>query len=381
MQTPTTLYLDYAATTPLSDATRSAMLPWLSDGFANASGLYAGAREARKAIDEAREAIATAVAARPEEIVFTSGGTEADNLAIKGAAWHGRDQGRDGIVMSAFEHHAVLDPADWMARSGFRVTRVPVTPDGIVDLDALRDAVDAKTAIVSVMWANNEVGTIQPVAEAAAIARDRGAVFHSDAVQALPWIPVGIHDADMISLAAHKCHGPKGVGALVVRRGTRLQPLLHGGGQERGVRSSTYNTPGIVGFADAVTAAMRDRDEAAVRVAALRDRLQESLVSRLGGVHVNAAGAPRLPNHLSVGIDGIESEPLLLLLDAAGVAASAGSACQSGASEPSYVLRAMGVADPLAAGVLRLTLGRPTTTDEVDRAVEAIVAAVGRLRG
>lgn len=381
MQTPTSLYLDYAATTPLFDDVRAAMLPWLSDGFANASGLYAGAREARKAIDEARETIAEATGARPEEVVFTSGGTEADNLAIKGAAWHGRDQGRDGIVISAIEHHAVLDPADWLTRFGFRVTRVPVGLDGIIDLDALRSAVDDRTAVVSVMWANNEVGTIQPVTDAAAIAHERGAVFHSDAVQALPWIPVSLADADMLSLAAHKCHGPKGVGALVVRRGTRLQPLLHGGGQERGLRSSTYNTPGIAGFAAGVAHAMRDRDAAAARIAGLRDRLQAALASRLSGAHVNAADAPRLPNHLSVGLERIESETLLLLLDAAGLAASAGSACQSGASEPSYVLRAMGVPDPLASGVLRLTLGRPTTQDEVDRAADVIVAAVERLRG
>lgn len=380
MKASDSLYLDYAATTPLAPEAREAMLPWLGDGFANASGLYAAAREARKAIDEARDVIAAATGARTEEVVFTSGGTEADNLAIKGAAWHGREQGRDGIVVSAFEHHAVLDPADWLARSGFRVTRVPVSADGVVDLDALRRAVDDRTALVSVMWANNEVGTVQPVAEAAAIAHEHGAIFHSDAVQALPWIPVDVRDADMISLAAHKCHGPKGIGALIVRRGTRLQPLLHGGGQERGLRSSTYNTPGIAGFAAGVAAAMRDRDDAAARVGALRDRLQQMLTSRIPGTSVNAAGATRLPNHLSVGFEGIESEPLLLLLDAAGVAASAGSACQSGASEPSYVLRAMGVRSDLAAGVLRLTLGRPTTDAQIDQAAGRIVSAVERLR-
>ncbi|MGH2830086.1 MAG: cysteine desulfurase family protein, partial [Actinomycetota bacterium] len=348
MQAPTTLYADYAATTPLAPQAIEAMMPWLSTSFANASGLYAAAREARKAIDEAREIVAAAVGARAEEVVFTSGGTESDNLAVKGAAWHGREQGRDGVVVTAFEHHAVLDPATWLERSGFRVSRATVTGDGIVDLDHLRSLVDDRTAVVSVMWANNEVGTIQPVAEAAQIARTAGAVFHTDAVQALPWLPLGGVDAGLVTLAAHKCHGPKGVGALVVHRGVKIQPLLHGGGQERGIRSSTYNTMGIVGFGAAVQACMRDREESAARVGAMRDRLQAGLVARVPDLLVNGAGAPRLPNALSFCIPGIESEPLLLLLDGDGVAASAGSACSSGASEPSYVLRAMGLAPALA---------------------------------
>jgi cysteine desulfurase len=380
MQTPTALYFDYAATTPIIDEVREAMLPFLGERFANPSALYASAREVRKMIDESRESISSALGVTPDELVFTSGGTEADNLALKGAAWHLREQGRNGIVVTSIEHHAVLDPAHWLERSGFTVTVVPVTPDGVVDLDALDAAVNEKTAVVAVMWANNEIGTIQPVFEAARIARERGAVFHTDAVQAPAWLQLDCTQVDTAAFAAHKLHGPKGVGALVVRRGVKLQPLLHGGGQERGLRSSTSNAAGIAGFAAAVDAVTRDRAAAAARVGGLRDRLQQALLARVEGIRVNGVRAPRLPNNLNVSLEGIESEPLLLLLDAMGVAASAGSACQSGAAEPSYVLAACGLPPDLAAGALRLTLGRQTTEAEVDAVVERVADAVKRLR-
>lgn len=380
MQPETVLYLDNAASTPLYPEAREAMLPYLGERFANASSLYAAARGARKAVEEARERIAAAVGARPEEVVFTSGGTEADNLALQGVAWRARSEGRDGVVVSAVEHHAVLDTARWLTKAAMRLTVVPVDTDGVVDLPSLEAAVDRRTAIVSVMAANNEVGTIEPVARCAGIARGAGARFHTDAVQALPWIPVRAEDADLIALSAHKCGGPKGVGALVVRRGTGVEPVLHGGGQERGVRSGTYNVPGIVGFGEAVRATLERRPEVVPRVRALRDRLERALVERIRGVHANAPGVERLPNNLSVCIEGVESEPLLLLLDAAGVAASSGSACQSGATEPSHVLIAMGVPKDLAAGALRLTLGRGTTEADCDAAVAAVAAAVERLR-
>lgn len=377
MQPTTPLYLDHAATAPLWPQVRDAMLPYLDDRFANASSLYAGAREARKGIEEAREAIATALGARPEEVVFTSGGTEADNLALQGAALRARAEGRDGIVVSAVEHHAVLETAEWLAkRMGFRLSVVGVDAHGVVDLGALDAAVDGKTAVVSVMWANNEVGVIEPVARCAEIARASGARFHTDAVQAMPWLRVDASAADLVALSAHKVGGPKGVGALIVRRGVGIEPALHGGGQERGVRSGTYNVAGIVGFGEAVRLTEAGKDEAAARVRGLRDRLERALVERVGA-RVHGAGAARLPNNCNVGIDGVESETLLLLLDAAGVAASSGSACQSGATEPSHVLRAMGAP---AAGVLRLTLGRDTTEADVDDAVERIVAAVEKLR-
>ncbi len=379
MQPRTTIYLDYAATSPLWPDARAAMSPYLDDRFANASSLYAAAREARKAIEESREIIAAAVGARPDEVVFTSGGTEADNIALQGSAFRARNEGRDGIVVSAIEHHAVLDAARWLGRNGFRVTEVPVDPDGVLDMDVLSRAVDRKTAVVSVMTANNEVGTIQPIARAAEIARQAGARFHTDAVQALPWIPVDAADADLTALAAHKVGGPKGVGALIVRRGVGVEPLVHGGGQERGLRSGTYNVAGIVGFGAAVQATLSAREQLVPAVRALRDRLQDALVTRIKGVTVNGARAERLPNNVNVCIDGIESEPLLLLLDAGGVAASSGSACQSGAAEASHVLTAMGVPKARAMGALRLTLGRATTAEEIDVAVSEIVAGVERL--
>ncbi|MGH2726679.1 MAG: cysteine desulfurase family protein, partial [Actinomycetota bacterium] len=318
--------------------------------------------------------------ARSEEICFTSGGTEADNLAIKGAAWHLREQGRDEIVVTAVEHHAVLDPARWLGRQGFRVREIPVDGHGVVRLDALEAAVNDRTAIMSVMWANNEVGTIQPVAECARIAHSSGAVFHTDAVQGVPWLAVDASISDLLTIAAHKHGGPKGVGALVVRRGVKIQPLMHGGGQEREVRSGTYNVAGIVGFGAAAeeTAGHRDRWSAAVRP--LRNRLQERLIDSITKVRVNGHPVDRLPNNLHVCIEGIDGEPLILLLDAEGIAASQGSACSSGAAEPSYVLAAMGVPREVARGTVRLTLGRDTTEEDVDRAAQAIIDAVHRLR-
>ncbi|MGH2784972.1 MAG: cysteine desulfurase family protein [Actinomycetota bacterium] len=380
MSVPPTIYLDHAATTPLSEAARAAMAPYLDERFGNASSAHAPGREARKGVDEAREQVAAAVGARPDEVVFTSGGTEADNLAIKGAVWHAREQGRDGVVVTAIEHHAVLDPARWLARQGFRVREVGVDEHGVVRLDALAAAVDDKTALVSVMWANNEVGTIQPVAEAARIAHDAGARFHTDAVQAVPWLNVDAGIADLLTIAAHKHGGPKGVGALIVRRGVKIQPLLHGGGQEREVRSGTYNVAGIVGFGAAAEETASNRDAWASTVSPLRDRLQETLTERIPGVRVNGHESERLPNNLHVCIEGIDGEPMILLLDAAGIAASQGSACSSGAAEPSYVLAALGVPRELARGTLRLTLGRGTTEADVDRAADAIVAGVERLR-
>jgi len=375
---PDPIYLDHAATTPLWPQARATMAPLLEGAFGNASSLHAAGRDARKAVEEAREAVASAAGVRPEEVVFTSGGTEADNLALKGIAWRARHEGRDGIVVSAIEHHAILDVAEWLARNGFRLSVIQVDADGVVDLDALAAAVDRTTAIVSVMQANNEVGVIQPVASAAEITRAAGARFHTDAVQAAPWIPLA--DADLLSLSAHKLGGLKGVGALLVRRGVGLEPLLHGGGQERGIRSGTYNVAGIAGFGAAVTATMQAQPALSERVRALRDRMEGALLERIDGVAVNGAGAERLPNNCNVCIDGVEANSLLMLLDGEGVAASSGSACQSGAPEPSHVLLAMGVAKERALGALRLTLGRDTSEDDVDRAVDVVARAVARLR-
>lgn len=380
MSVRSTVYLDNAATTPLSEAARAAMLPYLEERFGNASSAHAPGREARKGVDDAREQVAAAVGARPDEVVFTSGGTEADNLAIKGASWHGREQGRDEIVVTAIEHHAVLDPARWLARQGFRVREIGVDRNGVVRLDALEAAVNDRTAVVSVMWANNEVGTIQPVAECARIAHAAGAVFHTDAVQAVPWLTVDASVADLLTIAAHKHGGPKGVGALIVKRGVKVQPLMHGGGQEREIRSGTYNVAGIVGFGAAAEETAAHHERWSAIVGPLRNRLQERLIASITRIRVNGHPTERLPNNLHVCIEGIDGETLILLLDAEGIAASQGSACSSGAAEPSYVLAALGVPREVARGTLRLTLGRDTTEAEVDRAADVIVDAVARLR-
>lgn len=372
------IYLDHAATAPVWPSVREAMLPWLGERFANASSVYASAREARKAIEDAREIIAAAVHARPAEVIFTSGGTEADNLAILGGARRAKASGRRGVVVSAIEHHAVLDPAQWLgAREDHEVRLLPVTADGVVDLDRLGSF--EGVGIVSVMTVNNEVGTIQPIAAVAEAARAAGAVMHTDAVQALPWIDVDAGAVDLLSLAAHKCGGPKGVGALVIRRGIGVEPLVHGGGQERGLRSGTYDVASIVGFGVAVTAVHAARASHLERVRALRDRL-ETAMRALAGVRVSGEGAERTAGALHLRIDGIEAEPMLLLLDGVGIAASSGSACQSGAAEPSHVLTAMGLTRAQALGALRLTLGYGTTDAEIDTAIDAIGDAITRLR-
>lgn len=371
------IYLDHAATAPVWPAVRESMLPWLGDHFANASSVYAAAREARKAIEDAREIIASAVDARPDEMIFTSGGTEADNIAVLGGARRAKASGKPGVVVSAIEHHAVLDPAIHLRREGHDVRLLTVTADGVVDLDRLGSF--EGVGIVSVMSVNNEIGTIQPVAQIAESAHAAGALMHTDAVQALPWIDVDARKVDLLSLAAHKCGGPKGVGALIIRRGTGVEPLVHGGGQERGIRSGTYDVAAIVGFGVAVTSVLAARADGIERVRALRDRLQAALLA-VSGMRVTGAQAERTANTLHLTIDRVDSEPLLLLLDGAGIAASSGSACSSGAAEPSHVLTAMGYSPSQATSALRLTLGYGTTEAEIDAAIPAISAAVARLR-
>jgi cysteine desulfurase len=381
-------YLDHAATTPLRPEALEAMLPFLQSSFGNPSGQHAQARVAKTAIEEAREQVAAALGAKPAEIVFTGGGTEADNLAIKGAARSARDRGfGDGVVTTAIEHHAVLHSCDRLGRDGFRVAKVGVDADGVIDLDALAAALDERTTVVSVMLANNEVGVIQPLSAVAAVVAERAprAVLHTDAVQAAAWLDVAATaaDADLIAISAHKFGGPKGVGALVVRQGAKLVPVIDGGGQERDLRSGTHNVAGIVGMAAALSATVRGRAEEAPRVAALRDRLAAGIASGLpdGAVRTNGDPAGKLVNNCHVAFPGVEAEALLLLLDRDGVCASAGSSCASGALEPSHVLAAMGLPVGLARSSVRLTLGWPTTEAEVDEAVAVITAGVDRLAG
>jgi cysteine desulfurase len=377
----TVVYLDHAATTPLMETAFAAMEPWLTGGFGNPSGSHRVAREARRAVDEARDVVAEVVGCEPGEVVFTSGGTEADNLAVRGVPCAARRRGApSGAVCSAVEHHAVLHAVE--CEHGHTVG---VDDAGRVDLAALRAAVGAGTGLVSVMLANNEVGTVQDLAAVAAVVAEAapGAVLHTDAVQATAWLDLATcaAPAQLVSLAAHKFGGPQGVGALVVRQGVELEPLLHGGGQERERRSGTHNVAGIVGMAAALASVAADRNAAVAATAGRRDRLVTGIRSALGGVTETAAVAPRLPNLAHLQIAGVESETLLVLLDDAGVCASAGSACASGALEPSHVLSAMGVDRDSARTALRLSLGRTTTDEDVARAVDVIVAAVGRLRG
>ncbi len=378
-------YLDHAATTPLRPEALEAMLPFLQGTFGNPSGQHAEARAAKTALEEARERVAALLGAKPGEVIFTGGGTEADNLAVKGAARWARDRGAgDGVVTTAIEHHAVLHSCDRLEREGFRVTRVKVAPSGVVDLDALADALDERTTVVSVMLANNEVGTIQPLAEVAALCAERvpRAVLHTDAVQAAAWLDLveATAGAHLIAVSGHKFGGPKGVGALVVRQGTRLQAVIDGGGQERDLRSGTHNVAGILGFAAAMAVTADRRAEEVPRVAALRDRLQAGLTEAVPKVRVNGDPARKLVNSCHVAFPGTESEALLLLLDREGICAAAGSSCASGALDPSHVLAAMGLSRELARASLRLTVGWTTTDADIDEALAVIPAAVERLR-
>jgi cysteine desulfurase len=329
--------------------------------------------------------VAAAAGATPGEIVFTAGGTEADNLALKGGAFRARSMRANGnhIITTAVEHHAVLHAAEWLEKQGFRVTFLPVDAEGVVDLDALAAALGPETVLVSIMLANNEVGTIQPVDEALRITRERSrALFHTDAVQALGKVPLNLEKlgVDMAAFAAHKIGGPKGTGALYVRRKTALEPILHGGGQERDLRSGTPNVAGIVGMGTAAEIAAAEVAEEALRLSALRDRLEHGIVDAIERIKVNGAGAPRVPGTVNVCIDGVEGESLLLMLDAKGIAASSGSACTSGSLEPSHVLMAMGVRPELAHGSLRLSLGRATTPGDVDAVLAELPPIVERLR-
>ena len=370
-------YLDHAATTPMRPEAVAAMLPYLTDRFGNPSGTHAVARLARTALDEARDAVAAALGADPGEIVFTAGGTEADNLAVLGAI-AAAGAGRRAVCI-AVEHHAVLHAVE--VAGG---TMVGVDADGMVDLDALEAALGDDVAVVSVMAANNEVGTIQPVAAVADVVRGAapGALLHTDAVQAVTWLDVADHAAaaDLVSISAHKFGGPKGVGALVVRDGAAIRPIIHGGGQERDRRSGTHNVAGIVGMAAALDAATVQRRDTVARVGDLRDRLADGLLASISQARETGRRESKVAGICHLLFDGIESEALLLLLDDAGVSASAGSACASGALEASHVLTAMGIDDRLALSSLRLSLGWTSTADDVDLALKVIPEAVAHLR-
>ncbi len=374
------IYLDNAATTPVRPEVVEAMVSLLGAGY-NPSSLHAEGRAARAAVDAARKTVARVLGAAPREIVFTGGGSESDVLAIVGAA-RARGDRRGHVVTTAIEHHAVLHAVDLLERDGWQITRLPVDENGLVDPDGFAAALTPETGLASVMLANNETGTIQPVVRLAGIARERGVLFHTDAVQAAGWLPLAVDElgVDLLSLSAHKFHGPKGVGVLYVRRETALEPLIVGGGQEHGLRAGTENVAGIAGFAAALALADAERPEAAPRVAALRDRLEAGILASIPDARVNAAGAPRLPGHLSVAFAGAPSDALLIRLDLDGIAASAGSACAAGSLEPSHVVAALGVPEPYRAGVIRFSLSRANTASEVDDVLARLPAVVASVR-
>ena len=373
------IYLDHNASTPLDPRVLEAMLPVLRDGFGNPSSLHWYGQQARALLDEARAHVARLIGATPSEIVFTGSGTEADNMALRGAAGAAREPRRK-IVYSAIEHHAVVNTAKALAEEGWPVEVVRVGADGLVDLEDLRAKVDATTALVAVMRANNETGIIQPVDEVARIAHAAGALVHCDGVQAAGKIPVDVRalHVDTLALSAHNFNGPKGVGMLYVKRGTRLKPWARGGSQERNRRAGTENVAGIVGLGRAAALAADDLPAEGPRLEAMRDRLETRLLA-IAGARRNGDG-PRVPNTASVSFEGIEAESLLMALDLAGIAVSTGAACAAGAVEPSHVLRGMGLPVERVQGSIRLSLGRSTSEHAIDRAADAIATAVEKQR-
>jgi cysteine desulfurase len=379
------IYLDHQATTPIDPAVLDAMMPYLTDKFGNAaSRTHRYGWEAEEAVHTAREQIAALIGAKPEEIVFTSGATESDNLALKGIAWAYRDKGNH-IITTTTEHKAVLDSCKALEKDGFHVTYVPVDRMGLVDPDDIRRAITPRTTLISVMYVNSEIGTIGPLAAIGAVAHEHGVWFHSDAVQGVGKIACNVNDlqVDLMSLSGHKLYGPKGVGALYIRktrpRRIRIRPLLDGGGHERGVRSGTLNVPGIVGFGKACELAQQLWPEESLRLRGLRQRLYEGLRERLEDIYLNGHPEQRLPGNLNMSFAYVQGESLLMSLKDI-VALSSGSACSSGSTEPSYVLRAIGVDDTLASASIRFGLGRRTTEEEIDTVIHAVVEKAERLR-
>ena len=381
----TLIYLDYAATTPTDPAVLAAMLPYLSGpgSLGNPSSIHAPGRQARAAVDEARDHVARLIGAEYGELYFAGSGTESDNLALIGTL-RAQAPNRTHLVTTAIEHHAVLHAAHFLQTQGYEVTVVGVDQDGLVSPDAIANAITDRTALVSVMHANNEIGTIQPIADIARLAHARGALFHTDAVQTAAQLPLDVRalDCDLLTLCAHKMYGPKGVGALYIRQGTKVSPLVHGGAQEREKRAGTENVAAIAGFGKAaqLLCADPDRDAHKGRMEILRDGFLDTLRQTLPDLRLNGHASLRLPNNVNVSIPGVEGPTLLMNLDRQGVAASSGSACSSGSIEPSHVLKALGLSDALASSGVRFSLGRDTTPDELARAAAILAQIVHRLR-
>jgi cysteine desulfurase len=376
------IYLDHNATTPVDPAAADAMMRALQGLFGNASSVHYYGQQAKAAIDDARSAVAALLGAEPSEIIFTSGGTEADNFAIRGAAEALELTGRRHLITSGIEHEAVLNTFKALAKRGWRTTVLPLDATGIVSPDRLREAITGDTALVSIMHANNEIGTIQPVAELAAITHQHGALFHTDAVQSAGKIPVNVRalGVDLLSVSAHKFYGPKGIGALWAKRGVRLAPFLSGGKQERNRRAGTENVPGAIGMGVAAALAAQKMAADGARLAALRDRLEHGILSSVPNTDVNGSRAARVPNTTNISFDRIEAESLLIALDLEGVAVSTGSACSSGTLEPSHVLKAMNLSSHRAQNSIRFSLGASNTEEQIDRVLGILPRVVAKLR-
>ncbi|MCK9268151.1 MAG: cysteine desulfurase NifS [Alkaliphilus sp.] len=377
----TQFYFDYAATTPVKKEVLEEMLPFFNADFGNPSSIYNIGRRGKNAVDIARDRIAKTLNSKSEEIFFTGGGSESDNWAIKGVAFANRDKGNH-IITSKIEHHAVLQTCKYLEREGFEVTYLSVDKYGLVSTDDLKNAIRDNTILISIMYANNEIGTIQPIKELAGIAKEKGIIFHTDAVQAYGNEIIDVEDLgiDLLSVSAHKIYGPKGVGALYIRKGTKIHKLIHGGGQEKMRRAGTENTPGIVGFGKAAEMAYENIEEHIERLTGLRDKLIDGIITKIEHTELNGHPTKRLPGNVNISFEFIEGEALLLSLDMEGIAASSGSACTSGSLNPSHVLTATGLTHEKAHGSLRLTLGDFTTEDEIDYVIEKLQPIVNRLR-
>ncbi|HHO75475.1 MAG TPA: cysteine desulfurase NifS [Deltaproteobacteria bacterium] len=375
------IYLDHAATTPVGTEVINAMLPFMSQVYGNTSSLHSFGQEAKTAVERTRDQIAAHINARPEEIVFTGGGTESNNWAIKGVALARKDKGNH-IITSTIEHHAVLEVCGFMERQGLDITYLPVDEFGFVDPGDVKKAITDRTILISVMHANNEIGTIEPIAEIGAIAKNHGVYFHTDAVQTFGHCPIDVEklNVDLLSACAHKLCGPKGAGLLYIRKGTRIEPFLHGGDQERRLRASTLNVPGIIGMGKAAEIALAEIGSESLRLTALRDRLIEGLLSSIEDSRLNGHPARRLAGNANISIAYIEGEAMLLSLDMQGIAASTGSACTSASMEPSHVLSAIGLPHELAHGSLRFSMGRSTTHQEIERVIDVLPSIVNKLR-
>lgn len=376
------VYLDHNATTPVRDEVIEAMLPFFRDRFGNASSIHTFGQEAKAPVEEARTQVAALIGARSGEVYITSGGTESDNLAVKGVAYANRDRGNH-IITTQIEHSAVLNSCRFLEHEGFTITYLPVDGDGLVDPDDVARAITDRTTLITIMHANNEIGTIQPIDEIGAIARERGVYFHTDAVQSAGKFPINVEvtPIDLLSISAHKLYGPKGVGAIYIRKGTKIEAIAHGGHHEGNMRSGTENTTGIIGLGKAVELSIAEMDTEARRLTRMRDRLQQHILNEIEDVRINGHPTRRLPGTLNVSFPAAEGESLILSLDLKGIAVSSGSACTSGSIEPSHVLMALGLDPQTALSSLRFSFGRDNTMDDVDHVMAYLPKIVTRLRG